>query len=52
MGERMNQPGHEPKQGNKRDAGTPQQPDHSPHKDKEEPQGRASKGTGGKGDAA
>jgi hypothetical protein len=40
------QAGHDPKQGNKREPGSPQQPDHSQHKDKEEPAGRASKGTG------
>jgi hypothetical protein len=40
------QAGHDPKQGTNRQPGTPQQPDYSPHKDKEEPAGRASKGTG------
>ena len=41
------QAGQDPKQGSNRKPGTPQQPDYSPHKDKEEPGGRASKGTGG-----
>lgn len=39
------QPGHDPKQGNKREAGSPQQPDYGQHKDHEEPSGRASSGT-------
>lgn len=38
------QPGHDPKQGNKREAGSPQQPNYRSRKDHEEPNGRASKG--------
>lgn len=41
------QPGHDPKQGNKRDAGSPQQADYSSHRDHEEPKGRPSSGKGG-----
>ena len=41
------QAGHDPKQGNKREPGTPQQPDYAQHKDHEEPNGRASSGAGG-----
>ena len=45
--QKNSQAGHDPKQGNKREPGSPQQPDHSAHKDHEEPNGRASSGTGG-----
>lgn len=41
------QPGHDPKQGNKREPGTPQQSDYGSHKDHEEPKGRPSSGAGG-----
>jgi hypothetical protein len=39
------QAGAHPTQGNEREPGTPQQPDHGSTKDQEEPNGRASKGT-------
>ena len=45
--EHGHQPGHEPKQGNKREPGSPQQPNYAQHKDHEEPNGRASSGTAG-----
>lgn len=41
------QPGHDPKQGNKREKGTPQQADYSPHRDHEESKRRNSSGKGG-----
>lgn len=41
------QAGHDPKQGHKREPGTPQQADYGAHKDHEEPNGRASSGAGG-----
>lgn len=41
------QSGHDPKQGNKRDAGSPQQADYSQHRDHEESKRRSSSGAGG-----
>lgn len=41
------QAGHEPKQGNKREPGTPQQPNHAQHKDHEEGRRQNSSGAGG-----
>jgi CheY-like chemotaxis protein len=41
------QAGHEPKQGNKREPGSPQQADYASHKDHEEKKSQASSGAGG-----
>lgn len=41
------QPGHDPKQGNKREPGSPQQADYSQHRDHEESKRRNSSGKGG-----
>ena len=47
MGTVTNQPGHDPKQGNKREPGSPQQADYGSHKDHEEKKAQPSSGAGG-----
>lgn len=46
------QAGHDPHQGNKREAGSPQMPSRRADKDHEEPNGRASSGTATDGKGA